>query len=54
MPDPRKITDDELNDVVKKVLSLEAPDKLNKFLDSYKGKFTYYVDTSWNQKAPEK
>ncbi len=51
VPDPRKISDKELDSVAKKVLSFNSQKALTNFLDGYKGRIHYYIDTSWNVKA---
>ncbi len=51
VPDPRKIDEMELENIVKQVLDFDSIEKLNSFLDKYKGKIYYYSDTIWNEKA---
>ncbi len=51
VPDPRKISEKEFESVVKKILTFNSQKKLTRYLDGYKGKIHYYIDTSWNVKA---
>ena len=53
VPDPRKIKAEELDNVVKKVLSFDSVKETTNYLDGYKGRISYYTDTTWNEKAKQ-
>ena len=49
IPDPRKITDRELKEILIQTLQLESLDELQLFLEiNAKDRFHYYFVTSWN------
>lgn len=48
VPDPRKIDQEELEKLMKNTWDLTEPEALTGYLDSYKGRLSYYISASWN------
>jgi hypothetical protein len=48
LPNPLKITDEEIEEVIEKIKSIENPDELTKYLDTQKDRMQYYISIKPN------
>ena len=51
VPDPREITVEEVDGILKELAEMEDPEKVQERLDGYEGRLRYFINTSWNVEA---
>ncbi|GAH40118.1 unnamed protein product, partial [marine sediment metagenome] len=48
VPDPRKINEEEMDELMKEAWSLIDPQSLSAYLDGQEERISYFINTSWN------